>query len=213
MCTNEWKAYANLFVQMYPKHPCLDWKSRFSRTCNRVVSVTPLRETDLFLVFPLSDTILSKWLSLVSIHWNPWFAWISHLPLHYCQISLLIAVNFWFLVFPMFFKYDRAVILSMQMWIDIASFFFNVEDIIANLTAFSSKKFVWNFRSSKDHGPSVARPWQFAPQACNDSSEINIIWCGAQIKDLFLQRVKFLFHHSSSFLASIENVTFSSKEL
>ena len=33
----------------------------------------------------------------------------------YCQISLVIAVNSWFLVPPIFIKYDGAVMLSMRM--------------------------------------------------------------------------------------------------
>ena len=36
----------------------------------------------------------------------------------YCQISLLIAVNSWFLVPHIFIKYDRAVMWSMRMWTD-----------------------------------------------------------------------------------------------
>ena len=177
------------------KHPCPDWKGRFSRICSGVIGVITLRQTDPSLEFPLSDTISWRFLGLVSIRLNPWFAWIPCLPgflgfidpgkysaviviflfKRYWQISLLIAVNSWFFVPPIFIKDDRAVILSMWMWTGIASFSFNLKDIIANLAALNSKKFMWNFRSSVDHGPPVVSPWQNAPQPCNDAS---CLWWG-----------------------------------
>ena len=184
----------------YPrKHPCLDWEGRFSRICSGVIGVIPSKQTDPSLEFPLFDTISWRLLGLVSIPLNPWFAWIPCLPLHsltlvkysavivifrfkrYCQISLLIAVSSWFLVppIPIFINYDRAVMLYMRIWTDIASLSFIVKDIIANLAALSSKTCMWNFRCSIDHGPPVVSPWQLAPQPCNDASELIII-CGGE---------------------------------
>lgn len=57
----------------------------------------------------------------------------------YCQISLLIGVKSWFLVPSTFIKYDRTLMLSMQMWTVIASFPFNVKDIAVYLGALSFK--------------------------------------------------------------------------
>ena len=122
----------------------------------------------------------------------------------YCQIYLLITVNF------IFIKYDKAAMLLMKMWTDIASLFFNVKDIIANLAA---KTFMRNLCSSIDHSPLVVRTWQLAYQPCNDVSELIIIWGGGKIKDLPSQRVEFSFHHNSCFIASTEIVTFSSNDL
>ena len=54
---------------------------------------------------------------------------------------------------PFFIKYDRAIMLPIRIWTDIASLSFKVKDIITDLTALSSKTFMWNFQSSTDHAP------------------------------------------------------------
>ena len=59
-----------------------------------------------------------------------------------CKISLLITVNFLFLVPFIFIKYDRTVMLVMRMSTNIVFFFFNVKDITANLVALKSKIFI-----------------------------------------------------------------------
>ena len=131
-------------------------------------------------------------------------AWIPCLPLHslaltvimifhfrrYYQISLLITVNSWFLVPRIFISYDRAVMLSMRMKTDISSLSFNVKNIIANLAALSSKTFMWDFRSSTDHGHPVVWHFQLDPQPCNDASEF-IIWGRGEIKNLLQSQIFF----------------------
>ena len=121
------------------KHPCPDWKDQSSRICSEVIGVITSRRTDPPLEFPLSDTISWRLLGLVSISLESLGCLYSlsvstfidpgkystviiifHFK-RYCQISLLIAVNSWFLVPSIFIKYDRAVMLSMRMWTDIAS--------------------------------------------------------------------------------------------
>ena len=96
----------------------------------------------------------------------------------------------------------------MRMWTDIASLSFNVKDIIAHLAALSCKLFMWNFRSSPDHGSPVIILCQVTPQLCNDASELIII-----IKRSPIAESQFFSHHNSSFLASIEIATLSSKGL
>ena len=68
-----------------------------------------------------------------------------------------------------------------------------------------------DFRSSTDHGPSFVRSWQLTPRPCNDAYELVFIW-GEKLKIPPFLRVKFSFHHNSSFLAFTEIVTFFSKE-
>ena len=63
---------------------------------------------------------------------------------------------------------------SLRMIIDIAFPSFNVKEIIANLAALSSKKFMWNFRSSMNHDPPVVSSWQHVSQSFNDTSELII---------------------------------------
>ena len=81
-----------LWVQKWKKHTqtceprllemfhCRDWGVDFpGQILNKLIGVILLRQTDLSLLFPLSDTISWWWLTIFSIHWD---TWIHCLPLH-----------------------------------------------------------------------------------------------------------------------------------
>ena len=70
----------------------------------------------------------------------------------YCQNSLLITINFWFLVPSIFIK-GWHLMLSMRMLTGIAFFSFNVKEIIANLAALSSKTFYEAFTPPRTMPP------------------------------------------------------------
>ena len=114
-----------------------------------------------------------------------------------------------YLPFPVFIKFDRAVGLSLQVWTNIASFFYIVNDIIAVRLPFF-------------HRPCspVAWLWQLVPQFW-------CIWCysylrlgggrggesGEKLKISRCTLQKSSFYHNCSFLASTEVMTFCLKEL
>ena len=72
------------------KHPCPAWKDSFFRTCTGVIVITLC----LTMVLPLSYRISWRCLSLVSICWAPWFAWIPCVGLWLQKILLNFFANF-----------------------------------------------------------------------------------------------------------------------
>ena len=100
------------------KHPYLDWKGQFSRTCSEVIGVTPSRQKDPSLSVPLiwhnfmkmfefSFHSLESLVCLDSLSASTFIdpgkysavIAIFHFKRYY-QISLLIVANSWFLVTP-----------------------------------------------------------------------------------------------------------------
>ena len=71
------------------KHPCPAWKDSVFRTCTGVIVITLC----LTMVLPLSYRISWRCLSLVSICWAPWFAWIPCVGLWFQKILLNFFAN------------------------------------------------------------------------------------------------------------------------
>ena len=150
------------------KHRCPDWKGRFSKACTGVISVTHSRQTNLSLVFPLSDTTSWRWLSkfpftgilgfpgfptCLYIH-LPWQILNSNRDLWFQMVlPNIFPDRSWLLVFdtpPFSLSMTGLLCFPCGCQLILHPFPFNVKYITASFAALSSKTFMWDSRSSTD---------------------------------------------------------------